>query len=748
MHVGEPHARKGMEVWGGLECTVNRVGGRYFDQLELSGHATRISDIERIASLGISVVRYPFLWERTAPSSPQEADWRWTDERMERLALNGITPIAGLVHHGSGPRHTSLLDDRFAQKLADYANALLERHPGIRYVTPINEPLTTARFSTLYGHWYPHRKSWRDCVAALLNQCIATREAMRAMRAHNPDIQLVQTEDLGKVFSTPGVAYQARFENERRWLTFDLLCGKVDEQHPMWRHVALDESLRLQLHSLCDDPCPPDLIGINYYVTSDRFLDERTGLHPDDAIGGNGRDCYADVDAVRVVGEGISGHADILAEAWNRYRIPLAITEAHMGCTREHQLRWFVEAWEGACDARNAGCDIRAVTAWALFGSFGWDSLVTREPFTYECGAFDLRSPVPRETALASVIRDMASRSNSDHPVVDTAGWWRAADRLTVKPYTVSTRSRGLSGRDKPCTVKGRARPILITGARGTLGSAFVRICEQRGLAVWGTTRGETDVTDVASVRATIDAVRPWAIINAAGYVRVDDAERERTACYETNTAAVGILAAEASRLGIPFATFSSDLVFNGTKSAPYVESDRVSPLGAYGASKAAAERRAFTLHSDSLVIRTSAFFGPWDLWNFPIVAVRSLSNGIPFPAACDNIVSPTYVPDLVNASLDLLIDGDSGVWHLANRGEMSWSQLAMEIAARAELPASLVRAVPSSELGLQARRPAYSALGSERGAILSSVENALDRWCDAVRVHDFTSSAALQLSR
>ena len=348
----------------------------------------------------------------------------------------------------------------------------------------------------------------------------------------------------------------------------------------------------------------------------------------------------------------------------------------------------------------------------------------------------------------ASVIREIAAHSGCSHPAADAAGWWRGADRLTVKPYSVSTRNHGRGERDKPCSVRRRIRPLLVTGARGTLGSAFVRICQQRGLAVRATTRKEMDVTDSASVQSTLDAVRPWAIINAAGYVRVDDAERERTACYETNTAAVGILAGEASRLGIPFATFSSDLVFNGAKRAPYVESDHVSPLGAYGASKAAAELRATTLHSDSLVIRTSAFFGPWDEWNFAIIALRNFINGIPFSAAPDSIVSPTYVPDLVNASLDLLIDGEAGIWHVANRGEMSWTQFGIEVAKRAGVSASLVRPVPLSELGLEARRPAYSALGTERGAVLPTIENALDRWCDAVHARDLTPSPALQLSK
>jgi dTDP-4-dehydrorhamnose reductase len=733
-----------MEMWGGLECTVNRVGGRYFDQLELSGHASRISDIDRVASLGINTLRYPLLWERTAPASPREADWRWADERMERLSQAGLTPIVGLVHHGSGPRHTSLLDDRFAEKLADYANAVAERFPAIRYVTPINEPLTTARFSALYGHWYPHRKSRADFATAILNQCIATRAAMRAMRAHNPDIQLVQTEDLGRVYSTDALSYQARFENERRWLTLDLLCGRVNERHRLWKYLAYRDSHEADLDSLVQDPCPPDIIGVNYYVTSDRFLDDRAELYPSAAIGGNGRDKYADVEAVRAVSEGISGHKAILSEAWSRYQIPLAVTEAHMGCTREHQLRWLMEAWEGASEARREGCDVRAVTAWALLGSFGWDSLVTRQPFTYESGAFDVRGAEPRETAVAALIRKLATDKDCSHPVIDSHGWWRAADRITIRPYTLSSRHASTRVSSKPCGVKRSVRPILVTGARGTLGKAFLRIAEERGLVACGMTRADMDVANAESVRRVVDSIKPWAIINAAGYVRVDDAEDDRGECYNANTIAVAILARQAALSGIPLVTFSSDLVFDGRKSDFYVESDRVAPLNAYGASKAAAER-ATSLHQDSLVIRTSAFFGPWDEYNFPVIAARTVASGLPFMAAGDSIVSPTYVPDLVNASLDLLIDGEKGVWHLANKGAVSWSDLALDVVSRAHLSKDLVRTVPTSALGLAAKRPAYSALTSERGIILPSLDDALDRWCDEVLVHDLTSSPALQ---
>jgi dTDP-4-dehydrorhamnose reductase len=727
-----------MELWGGLECTVNRVGSQYFDQLELSGHAGRSSDIERIASLGIRTVRYPILWERTAPSTPREADWSWSDERMELLEQHGITPIVGFVHHGSGPRHTSLLDDQFAEKLADYARAVAERYPQIRYVTPINEPLTTARFSTLYGHWYPHRRSWRDFANAVVNQCLATRAAIKAMREVIPSVKFVQTEDLGRVYSTQRLAYQAAFENERRWLTFDLLTGRVDQSHSMWKHLALDELMEEQLHSLRDDPSPPDIIGVNYYVTSDRFLDERIDLHPEDVVGGNGRDRYADVEAVRAVEEGIAGHKAILCEAWERYRIPLAVTEVHLGCTREHQLRWLREAWQGACDARRAGCDVVAVTAWALFGSFGWDSLVTRRPFTYEPGAFDVRSPQPRETAIAKLVRELAASGSCDHPAADTTGWWREDARLSVPSFSAGgQRSGAVCGSVTP-------RPVLITGARGTLGSAFARCCEKRGLEAVAMSHSQLDIANAASVRRAIDIFKPWAIINAAGYVRVDDAESDRSRCYRANVEGVSVLARACSRAGIPLVTFSSDLVFDGSKPTPYVESDCTAPLNVYGASKVAAELCVAELHRDSLVIRTSAFFGPWDEWNFPLQSLLQIAHGIPLDAACDLIVSPTYVPDLVDASLDLLIDGETGIWHLANSGAASWSDLARDIASRAGFSPDLVRPLTSAALGLAAQRPAYSVLGSERGSLLSSLDNALERWLDAIHARELDTAPAL----
>jgi dTDP-4-dehydrorhamnose reductase len=717
------------ELWAGVECTVNRVGDAYFDQLERCGHARRVEDLELIANLGARAVRYPVLWERTAPGDLKDADWTWADERLGRLRELDLRPVVGLVHHGSGPRHTHLTDPDFPEKLASYARAVAERYPWVEDYTPVNEPLTTARFSGLYGHWYPHGRDGLTFARALLTQLRGVVLAMRAARGVNPAARLVQTEDLGKTYSTARLGYQAEFENERRWLTFDLLAGRVAAGHPVWDYLLWLGIGEGELEWFAENPCTPSVVGVNYYVTSERFLDDRVERYPPQTRGGNGRDDYADVEAVRVCAEGVGGPRAILREAWERYRLPLAVTEAHMGCTREEQMRWLAEVWSAACALRSEGADVRAVTAWALFGSFDWDSLATCDAGHYEPGVFDVRSPVPRPTAAARMLRDLAGVGEHQHPVLEAPGWWRRLDRLTYPPVSHGARARRQSSGTR-ASARGASRTLLITGATGTLGSAFARVAESRAISYRLLTRGEMDIADAASVEKVLEESDAWALVNAAGYVRVDDAEREPEACFRENTAGPATLAEACARRGVRLLTFSSDLVFDGRdRSEPYVESDASAPLNVYGRSKAEAERLVLEALPSSLVVRTSAFFGPWDGYNFVNAALRALAREEEFGAADDSIVSPTYVPELVHTCLDLLIDEERGVWHLANAGAVSWAEFARLAARISGLDPTLVVGRPTRELGLAAERPPYSVLGSERGTLMKPLEEALARY-------------------
>lgn len=699
--------RHRLELWGGVECSVVRVGDVWRDQIAETGHRERLDDLDLIRDLGITTVRYPILWELVAPERLDSPDFGWTDERLARLQELGMKVVAGLCHHGSGPSYTNLLDPGFADKLATFATSAAERYPWIEDWTPVNEPLTTARFSALYGHWYPHARDYSAFLRAVAHQCHGILKAMRAIRRVIPNARLIQTEDLGKIFSTAPLRGQAAHENERRWLSLDLLCGRVRAGHPFHRHMIESGVPPSLLDELASGEATPDVLGINHYLTSERLLDHRIEAYPDIPPGGNGRQIYVDAEAVRVrrldrkVGIGAR-----LREAWDRYGIPIAITEAHHGCTREEQLRWFSQVWRTAEELRSDSVDLRAVTLWSLFGNVDWRSLLTRNDGHYDVGVFDARSATPRPTVIATAARRLAAGDEFDHPVLDLPGWWRRPERLY--PWHPPHRRNRRDG-----------RLLLITGATGTLGRALSRIADHRGLLHRLTSRDELNLCDEASIRAALGRDRPWALINAAGFVRVADADSNREACFKANSGGPERLARLCAEAGVPLVTFSSDLVFDGA-AGPYLEGASPRPLGAYGASKAEAESRVLSIAENALIIRTAAFFGPWDRYNFAWHILCNLVRGQPVDACPQTIVSPTYVPDLCHATLDLLIDGEKGLWHLANRGELSWHAFASHIAGRAGYDRDLVRSRPS---GVRAN----TALISGRGALLRPVDQAID---------------------
>ncbi|HEV2530999.1 family 1 glycosylhydrolase [Phenylobacterium sp.] len=729
-----------LELWGGHEQTVNRVGGVFHDQTVRSGHERRIEDLDRFAELGLKALRYPLLWERIAPNRLDQPDWRWTDERLGRIRELGMRPIAGLVHHGSGPRYTSLVDDGFAPGLAAHARACAERYPWIADWTPVNEPLTTARFSALYGHWYPHLTDEPLFWAALLNQIEATAAAMAEIRAVRPDARLIQTEDLGRTYATRPVAFQAEFDNARRWMTWDLLCGRVVRGHPLWARL---ESFGLgdRLRRLADAPCPPDVVGVNHYLTSDRFLDHNIGNYPPERIGGNDLMAFADVEAIRVTLPAPGGLEGVLEEAWDRYGLPLAVTESHNGCTREEQVRWIREGWETAGRLRTRGVEVQALTAWALLGAYDWNSLLTRHVGHYEPGAFDVRSPTPRPTAIArELARIGRGEAAPPHPATQGPGWWRRDIRLSFQPVfrTVETPEP----RRAWTTDTAAARPLLIAGATGALGQALARACEWRGVDYRLTSRRELPLDDARAIERVLDETGAWGVINAAGWVRVDEAEAEPEKCRAANTEGAVRLAAACAARDLPFVGFSSDLVFDGAKRTPYIESDATVPLNAYGASKAQAEREVLALGGRALMVRTAAFFSPYDPHNFAVRLVRALSNGLQFPAAADLVVSPTYVPDLVEAVLDLMLDGETGLRHLANDGAVSWAEFGRRVAAASGFDPDLVRPVPSPSFRWPAARPAYAALGSERGQVMPALDQAIARFTTHLAEVEFVAEA------
>jgi dTDP-4-dehydrorhamnose reductase len=711
-----------LELWGGIECTINRVKDKYFDQLEYAGHYKREDDIDKIATLGIMALRYPVLWEKHQPEAGSKISWAFAEKNLNKLRSHGIKPIVGLVHHGSGPSFVNFFDGSFEKGLARYAEQVARQFPWVEYYTPVNEPLTTARFCGLYGVWYPHTKDNYGFAKVLVSECRAVVMAMKAIQRINPNAKLIQTEDLSKTHSTPELRYQANFENKRRWLSIDLISGKVTPQHSMWDYLVnfcgVDES---DLYWLIENNCTPDILGFNYYITSERFLDERLECYPRHTHGRNHKHEYADVEAIRVGLDAHAGPHKLLTEAWQRFKLPMAVTEVHLHCHREEQLRWFNEMWQTVQQLRDEGVDIRAITSWALLGSFGWNKLLTIPCGEYEPGVFDVRSGELRPKALAHVLQLLSKEEEYHHPLLKGDGWWKRHLRAIYhrEEMQIDHQSNDIDN----------CQPLLILGKTGTLGNAFAKVCEHRNIPYKLLGRNDVDVCKPEMIENIIKEYNPWAIINTAGYVRVDDAEHDSGNCFSSNTRGAANLASYCNEYNVQLLTFSSDLVFDGKKKMPYYESDKVNPLNMYGRSKAIAEQSVLYNHPRALIVRTSAFFGPWDQYNFVTAVINSLKNHEPFEAANDVVISPTYVPDLVNASLDLLIDKEHGIWHIANNGETTWADLARMAAEKFGLDTDLIHAKPMNEMFYTARRPRYSVLRSEKGVALPTLRDALERY-------------------
>ena len=714
-----------LQLWGGYECTVNRVRDRYFDQTVRSGHQDRIADLGMFAELGVRALRYPVLWERVSRDGSTTPDFAWSDERLTELRRLNVQPIVGLIHHGSGPAHTNLLADSFAPGLANHAAAVAERYPWIDAYTPVNEPLTTARFSCLYGFWYPHVTDEDACWLALLNQIDATRLSMRAVRRVNPSARLVQTEDLGFAHATPEMAAQAAFENHRRWMTWDLLCGMVVPGHPLWDRL-LARGFGRRLRAIADDPCPPDVIGMNHYLSGERFIDHRTERYPDVPLSSDAAEPCVNVDALRTVAEGPLGIEALIRQAWERYGRTIAITECHNGCTRDEQMRWFERVWRSAERARAGGVKIEAVTAWSLLGAYDWNKLVTDDAGHYECGVFDLRGGNPRPTAMAGLLKALAAGEEPQHaPMLAMAGWWEREDRFTNK---TRTRARSIDF-PQPRPLRRESRPILITGKSSALGQMFASACELRGLPYVLTGRATLSIDDPRSVSRALASFNPAAVINAAGLACIERSETEPDACQRANTHGPEILAQGCERAGIALVTFSSDQVFDGTKGGAYDEGDATCPVNHYGRSKARAEALVLAAMDKALVLRTTALFSPGDPASFATAVLDALHRGQRFSAGEHHYLSPTHTPDLAHAALDLLMDREFGIWHLANQGRKSWAGFARSLAESAGLDASLIEPADAMRLGWRAPRPADVAMGSRRGIMLPRLDDAIERF-------------------
>lgn len=263
---------------------------------------------------------------------------------------------------------------------------------------------------------------------------------------------------------------------------------------------------------------------------------------------------------------------------------------------------------------------------------------------------------------------------------------------------------------------------ILVTGSGGQLGSQIVGHFASMSEVV-ATGRSQLDITDPAQARTTIDKLRPSIVIHCAAWTDVDECERDPQRAMQVNAEGTTNVANACKACGALMVYISTDYVFDGVKTAPYVETDKPNPLSVYGKSKSAGEQAIQLILSDYVIMRTSWVYGLKGR-NFVRTILRLANQQVtdrqngrpikPIRVVDDQIGCPTWTADIARQLEVILKNGVFGIVHSASSGQVSWYQFAREIFERLRLEV-LVAPCTTEELARPAPRPRYSVMENKR---------------------------------
>ena len=271
---------------------------------------------------------------------------------------------------------------------------------------------------------------------------------------------------------------------------------------------------------------------------------------------------------------------------------------------------------------------------------------------------------------------------------------------------------------------------VLIVGAAGQLGQAMVtRLGSEHDVTAW--TRQDIDLTRHQDVREAIGELAPQAIVNCAGFNQVDAAEDDQVTALEVNAMAVGTLARAAAMLDAVLVHYSTDFVFAGTASTPYAETDMPEPRSAYAQSKLVGEWLAADAPNHYVLRVESLFGGPHRRSSIDRI-VDLVRSGQPAPVFADRVVSPSFVPDVAEASAFILrTQPQAGVYHCVNSGHATWLTVGQEIVKQLGRSEAALKPVSVGDVKLRAQRPQFAALDNAK---LARAGHPMPSWQDAVR--------------
>lgn len=267
-------------------------------------------------------------------------------------------------------------------------------------------------------------------------------------------------------------------------------------------------------------------------------------------------------------------------------------------------------------------------------------------------------------------------------------------------------------------------RTILLTGKNGQVGWELQRTLAPLGKVI-ALDAAELDLADADAIRQTVRSIRPDIIVNPAAYTAVDKAESEPDVAQAVNGTAPGVLAEEAQRLNAWLAHYSTDYVFDGTKSGPYTETDIPNPQSVYGRTKLAGEEAVRAAGGKHLILRTSWVYGSRG-HNFMLTMLRLAKERPELRVVDDQIGAPTWCRSLAEITAQVIAqlcspgmehaERVSGTYHVTSSGRVSWHGFAAEILNRAAVqPLPRLVAIPSREYPTPAARPKNSELSNDK---------------------------------
>lgn len=347
----------------GIENTFipqERPGLRALEEYELTQHYQLWrTDIDRAADLGVSHIRWGIPWYRVNPS-PGQFDWRWVDNVLDYLVnKKNIQPIIDLMHYGTPLwLDNAFLNESYPQQVAEYAKAVAERYGDlVHYYTPLNEPTVNAEFCGRRGEWPPYLHGEDGYVKILMQIARGMTLTAQAVRAADPNAIFVQVEALGWGWTNDErLQVEVNGRLAHNYLAFDLFTGRVDTAHPLWPYLHQHGVKENDLRWLSERAAQVDVLGVNLYPWSGGEL----------VMGEDGRS--------RRHGE-LNGYhlADVLQDAWQRYQIPLMVTETSAKRDINGRAQWMDETIAAVAATRAAGVPVIGYTWFPVMTMVDWE---------------------------------------------------------------------------------------------------------------------------------------------------------------------------------------------------------------------------------------------------------------------------------------------------------------------------------------------------------------------------------------